>query len=77
MLQAFAARNSGGKVIVQVERVVDRGSIPQRLIHIPGAIVDKVSSLIMKFADVCCVCTVGMHARVGRVLLKMLCPDTG
>ncbi|KAK9840873.1 hypothetical protein WJX84_004263 [Apatococcus fuscideae] len=40
--QAFAAHNSGGKVIVQVERIVDRGSFPQRLIHIPGALVDKV-----------------------------------
>lgn len=41
-LQAFAAHNSGGKVIVQVERIVDVGSFPQRLIHVPGALVDKV-----------------------------------
>lgn len=41
-MQAMAAHNSGGKVIVQVERLVDRGSIHTRSAHIPGAIVDKV-----------------------------------
>lgn len=40
--QAMAAHNSGGRVIVQVERVVEAGSIPSRLVHIPGALVDKV-----------------------------------
>ncbi len=38
----MAAHNSGGKVIVQVERIVASGSIPSRLVHIPGALVDKV-----------------------------------
>lgn len=40
--QAFAARNSGGRVAVQVERVVARGSIPTRMVHIPGALVDFI-----------------------------------
>lgn len=39
---AMAAHNSGGVVIVQVERIVDRGTLPTRNAHIPGAIVDKI-----------------------------------
>lgn len=42
LYQAMAAHNSGGRVIVQVERVVAAGSIPSRLVHIPSAFVDKV-----------------------------------
>ena len=38
----MAAHNSGGVVIVQVERVVDRGTMSTRNAHIPGAMVDKV-----------------------------------
>lgn len=41
-MQAMAAHNSGGIVIVQVERIVERGSLPTRTAHIPGAIVDKI-----------------------------------
>lgn len=39
---AMAAHNSGGVVIVQVERIVDRGTMNTRNAHIPGAIVDKI-----------------------------------
>ena len=39
---ALAAHNSGGKVIVQVRTAVDRGTIPARDVHIPGAWVDAV-----------------------------------
>lgn len=38
----MAAHNSGGLVIVQVERLVAPGTLPARMVHIPGAIVDKV-----------------------------------
>ena len=38
----MAAHNSGGVVIVQVERVVDRGTMSTRNAHIPGAMVDKI-----------------------------------
>ena len=38
----MAAHNSGGVVIVQVERIVDRGTMNTRNAHIPGAIVDKI-----------------------------------
>ena len=41
-MQAMAAHNSGGIVIVQVERVVASGSLPARQVHLPSAIVDKV-----------------------------------
>jgi propionate CoA-transferase len=41
-MQAMAAHNAGGLVIVQVERLVERGTIPKRLVHIPGIMVDKV-----------------------------------
>lgn len=41
-MQAMAAHNSGGLVIVQVERIVDRGTMPTRHAHIPGAMVDKI-----------------------------------
>lgn len=39
---AMAARNSGGKVIVQVERKIKSGSIDPKLIEIPGIMVDYV-----------------------------------
>lgn len=39
---ATAARNSGGLVIVQVERVAERGSLNSRQVKIPGIMVDCV-----------------------------------
>lgn len=39
---AQAARNSGGKVIVQVKKVVEFGSLDPRLVKIPGICVDAV-----------------------------------
>lgn len=39
---AQAAKNSGGKVIVQVEKVVANGSLDPKLIKIPGIYVDAV-----------------------------------
>ncbi|WP_408956008.1 acyl CoA:acetate/3-ketoacid CoA transferase [Natroniella sp. ANB-PHB2] len=39
---AQAAKNSGGKVIVQVERVVKNGSLDPKLVQIPGILVDAV-----------------------------------
>ena len=38
----MAAHISGGVVIVQVERIVDRGTMNTRAAHIPGAMVDKI-----------------------------------
>ena len=40
---ALAAKNSGGRVYVQVERVVKAGSIDPKLIKIPGILVDAVA----------------------------------
>lgn len=40
--QAIAAKNSGGIVIVQAQRLVGKGSIPSRLVEIPGLLVDAI-----------------------------------
>jgi len=39
---AMAAKNSGGFVIVQVERIADRCTLPARSVKIPGILVDCV-----------------------------------
>ncbi len=39
---ATAVKNSGGKVIVQVERICDHGTMPARSVVIPGLLVDYV-----------------------------------
>ena len=39
---AMAVRNSGGIVIVQVERLAERNSLPPRQVKVPGVLVDCV-----------------------------------
>lgn len=40
--QAMAVHNNGGKVVVQVERVVENGQLDPKLVKIPGIYVDAV-----------------------------------
>ena len=42
LAMAMAARNSGGKVIVQVERIAQTGTLDPRLVKIPHILVDAV-----------------------------------
>ncbi|MGQ7848135.1 acyl CoA:acetate/3-ketoacid CoA transferase [Granulosicoccus sp. 3-233] len=42
LAQAMAARNSGGVVIVQVDQLVAKGTLPARDVIIPGVLVDAV-----------------------------------
>ncbi len=42
LLQATAVRNSGGIVIAEVQRVVDRGSLHPLMVEVPGHLVDYV-----------------------------------
>ena len=42
LAMAMAAKNSGGQVLVQVERLAERGALPAREVKIPGALVDAV-----------------------------------
>jgi acyl CoA:acetate/3-ketoacid CoA transferase len=39
---ALAAHNCGGKVIVQVRTLVERGALPARTVRIPGVLVDAI-----------------------------------
>jgi len=42
LAMAMAAKNSGGIVILQVEKVVKRGSLDPKLVKIPGILVDAI-----------------------------------
>ncbi|HME20379.1 MAG TPA: CoA-transferase [Acetobacteraceae bacterium] len=43
LAMAMAAKNSNGIVIVQVERIAERGSLPPRQVKVPGILVDCIA----------------------------------
>ncbi|OPJ65940.1 acyl CoA:acetate/3-ketoacid CoA transferase [Clostridium chromiireducens] len=42
LAMAQAAKNSGGKVIIQVEKIVSKGTLDPKLVKIPGILVDAI-----------------------------------
>lgn len=42
LAMAMAAKNSGGFVIVQVERIAEEGTLPARLVKITGILADGI-----------------------------------
>lgn len=71
-VQAIAAHVNGGLVIVQVERLVAAGSLPLRQVHLPAALVDKVSPCqSFRFKSVT-FCMFGCHILQGAQLVGQL-----
>ena len=73
LAQAMAARNNGGIVIAQVERIVDDGFLLPKDVRVPGILVDCVVLAEPEMHRM----NYGVQHNAGALPARSACPSTG